>query len=92
MIAHYLWTFLLRLKSDAFTVLSNFFAYVSTQFRRTIKSVQCDNGREFDKAFSRAFLSHGVLLQMSCPYASPQNGKVKRIIRSTNNVLRSLLF
>jgi hypothetical protein len=27
---HYLWTFLLKLKSDIFTTLSNFFAYVST--------------------------------------------------------------
>jgi hypothetical protein len=38
------------------------------------------------------FLSHGVLLQMSYPYTSPQNGKAERIICSTNNVIRSLLF
>ena len=29
---------------------------------------------------------------MSCPYTSPQNGRAERIIRSTNNILRSLLF
>jgi histone deacetylase 1/2 len=29
---------------------------------------------------------------MSCPYTSAQNGKAERIIRSTNNVIRSLLF
>jgi hypothetical protein len=29
---------------------------------------------------------------MSCPYTSPQNGKVKRIIRTINNMLCSLLF
>jgi hypothetical protein len=29
---------------------------------------------------------------MFCPYTSPQNGKAKRIIRSINNVIRSLLF
>jgi hypothetical protein len=29
---------------------------------------------------------------MSCPYTSPQNGKAERIIRSINNVVRSLLF
>ena len=29
---------------------------------------------------------------MSCPYSSPQNGKAEHIIRSTNNVVRSLLF
>jgi hypothetical protein len=29
---------------------------------------------------------------MSCPYTSPQNGKAECIIRSINNVVRSLLF
>ena len=29
---------------------------------------------------------------MSCPYTSAQNGKAERIIRTTNNVVRSLLF
>jgi hypothetical protein len=29
---------------------------------------------------------------MSCPYTSPQNGKAERIIRTINNMLRSLLF
>ena len=29
---------------------------------------------------------------MSCPYTSPQNGKAERIIRTTNDVIRSLLF
>lgn len=26
------------------------------------------------------------------PHTSPQNGKAERIIRTTNNILRSLLF
>jgi hypothetical protein len=47
---HYLWTFLQKLKSDTFTTLSNFFAYVSTQFDRTVKAIQCDNGREFNNS------------------------------------------
>jgi hypothetical protein len=29
---------------------------------------------------------------MSCPYTSPQNGKTKRMIRTTNDVMLSLLF
>lgn len=91
--SHYLWTFPLHLKSDTFSTLANFFSYVHTQFGVTVKGVQCDNGREFDNFSARTFfLSHGVHLHMSCPYTSPQNGKVERIIRSTNNVVRSLLF
>jgi hypothetical protein len=90
---HSLWTFPLKLKSDTFTTLSNFFAYVSNQFGRKIKVIQCDNGREFDNSSTRIFLlSNGTQLRMSCPYTSPQNGKVERIIRSINNVIRTLLI
>jgi hypothetical protein len=29
---------------------------------------------------------------MSCPYTFAQNGKAERVIRTTNNTVRSLLF
>jgi hypothetical protein len=90
---HYLWTFPLKLKSDTFTTLSNFFAYVSTQFGRTVKAIQCDNGCEFDNSSTRIFLlSNDTQIWMSCPYMSLQNGKAKRIIRSVDNVIRTLLI
>jgi hypothetical protein len=61
--SQFIWTFPLRLKSDTFPTLSHFFSYVLTQFNFTIKSVQCDNGREFDNSASRAFfLAKGVSL------------------------------
>src|SRR6185312_4480952 len=90
--SHYSWTFPLRAKSETFPTL-HFFAWVSTQFGLTIKTVQCDNGREFDNSTSRSFfLSRGVQLRMSCPYTSPQNGKAERMIRTTNDVVRTLLI
>jgi transposase InsO family protein len=90
---HYLWIFPLKQKSDTFTTLSNFFAYVATQFSYTIKAIQCDNGREFDNSSTRTFLlSKGAQLRMSCPYTSPQNGKVERIIHTINNVIRTLVI
>jgi hypothetical protein len=36
---HYLWTFPFKLKSDTFTILSNFFADVATQFGSTDKAI-----------------------------------------------------
>jgi hypothetical protein len=90
---HFVWTFPLCIQSDNFSTLSKNFAYVSTQFDRTIKAVQCDNGREFDNASSSAFFTtNRVILQMSCPYTSPQDGKVERILHTINNMMRSLLF
>ena len=93
MISHYSWTFPLRAKSEAFPTPLHFFAWVSAQFGLTIKAVQCDNGREFDNTASRSFfLSRGVQLRMPCPYTSSQNGKAERMIRTTNNIMRTLLF
>jgi hypothetical protein len=90
---HYLWTFPLKLKSDTFTTLSNSFAYVSTQFGRTVKAIKCNNEREFYNSSTRIFLlSNGTQLRMSCPYTSPQNGKVVCIIHSVNNIIRTLLI
>jgi hypothetical protein len=69
---HYLWTFHLKLKSDTFTTLSNLFAYVSNQFGRKVKAIQCDNGREFDISSTRIILlSNSIQLRMLCPYTSP---------------------
>lgn len=91
--SHFTWTFPLRLKSDTFQALSDFFAHVRTQFGCTIKSIQCDNGREFDNSSSHTFfLSHGATMRMSCPHTSPQNGRAERIIRTTNDIMRTLMF
>ena len=48
---------------------------------------------EFDNSTSRSFfLSRGVQLRMSCPYTSPQNGKAERMLRTTNDFVRTFLI
>jgi histone deacetylase 1/2 len=90
---HYLWTFPLKLKSETFSTLHNFHTYVLTHFNSRIQFVQCDNGREFDNNAARSFfLEHGVHLRLSCPHTSQQNGKAEQVIRSINNIMRTLLF
>jgi IS30 family transposase len=91
--SHFVWTFSLRIKSDTFSTLSKNFAYVSRQFGCTIKVIQCDNGREFDNASSHAFFTTNVVIvRMSCPYTSPQNGKTKRILRTHYNNMTYDIF
>jgi hypothetical protein len=91
--SHFLWTFPLRLKSDTFPTLTHFFPWVSTQFRRPVPALQCDNGREFDNNASRSFfLTHGIQLRLSCPYTSAQNDRAERMICTTTNMLCCLLF
>jgi hypothetical protein len=91
--SHFLWTFPLRLKSDTFTTLTNFFAWVSFQFHRPVRALQCDNGCEFDNHASRSFfLTLGVQLRLSCPYTSAQNGRAERMICTTTNMIHCLLY
>jgi hypothetical protein len=79
---HFVCTFPLWVKSDTSSTLSKK-SLVSTRFGRTIKCIQCDNGRAFDNANSRAFfVTSGVILRISYPYTSLQNGKVEHILRT----------
>jgi hypothetical protein len=90
--SHFLWTFPLPMKSDTFPTLTHFFVRVSTEFRRPVRDLQCDNNREFDNSASRSFFpSHDVQLRLSCPYTS-QNGRAEWIIRTTTNMICCLLF
>jgi hypothetical protein len=57
------------------------------------KCVQCDNRSKFyNSSLWEFFLAHGVQLRMSCLYTSSQNGKAECMMRTTNNIVRTLLF
>jgi histone deacetylase 1/2 len=88
--SHYSWTFPLRNKSDTCAIIQNFVEFVRTQFHVTIQSMQCDNGGEFLTNTLRAFFAHHeIAFRLSCPHTSPQNGKAERLIRTTNDIIRT---
>lgn len=90
---HFMWTFPLRIKSDVFPTFVRFYTYISTHFSSPLKSLQYDNGKEFDNTPLHSFLSsHSVLYRLSCPHTSQQNGKAERAIRTTNDVLLTHLY
>lgn len=90
---HYVWTITLKFKSQVYLTLLHFYAYVKTQFERPIKSFQIDHGREFDNNnFKQFCLNNGMVLRFSCPHTSSQNGKAERMLRTLNNIKRTLLF
>jgi histone deacetylase 1/2 len=92
-LTHYTWTFPLHAKSDVYACLLAFHAYVQTQFQLPLLALQTDNGKEFDNiALRRHCEHHGIVLRLSCPYTSSQNGKAERIIRTLNDCIRSLLL
>ncbi|GJT59660.1 ribonuclease H-like domain-containing protein [Tanacetum coccineum] len=91
--SQYVWVYPLVRKSDVLSKFMLFRNFVHTQFKCEIKSFQCDHGGEFDNhTFHKLFASHGIQFRFSCPKTSQQNGKSKRMIRTINNLIRTLLF
>jgi hypothetical protein len=39
-----------------------------------------------------SFLARGTTYHLSCPYTSSQNGKAERVIRTTNDIMHTLLL
>ncbi|GKE05777.1 ribonuclease H-like domain-containing protein [Tanacetum coccineum] len=91
--SHYVWVYPLLRKSDLFDTFVTFRAYVNQQFNVDIKALQCDHGGEFDNArFHTLFRQNGIQFRFSCPKTSQQNGKSERMLRTLNNITRTLLF
>jgi transposase InsO family protein len=91
--SHYCWSFPLRHKSEVHRHIVDFIAYAQTQFATTPKSFQADNGTEFVNTATTSYLaSCGISLRLSCPYTSAQNGKAERMLRTTNNTIRTMLL
>jgi hypothetical protein len=91
--SRYTWTFPLRFKSDVASTICDFYHYALNQFHLSIQCIQCDNGREFDNAELRSYLSvKGIVLCLSCPHTSAQNGKAEHGLRSINDIFHTLLF
>jgi hypothetical protein len=91
--SHYFWSFPLHKKSDVYPTFVAFHAFVTTHFNLPIRTIQCDNGKEFDNTkLNTFFQTHGTVFRFFCPYTSQQNGKAERAICTTNDGIRCLLF
>jgi hypothetical protein len=89
----YIWTFPIQQKSDVFPIIMDFFSYVQTQFGLPILALQTNNGKEYDTYALHHFLSNrGVVLRLSCPNTSQQNGKAERVLRTLNDCVRTMLI
>ncbi|GJT12783.1 ribonuclease H-like domain-containing protein [Tanacetum coccineum] len=91
--SHFVWVYSLHKKSDLFDNFVAFRAYVNKQFNVDIKALQCDHGGEYDNIrFHDLFRQNGIQFRFSCPRTSQQNGKSERMLRTINNLIRTLLF
>ncbi|GJR79239.1 ribonuclease H-like domain-containing protein [Tanacetum coccineum] len=91
--SQFVWVYPLVNKSDVISKFVLFRNYVRTQFQCEIKSFQCDHGGEFDnRRLHTLFAQNGIQFRFSCPQTSQQNGKSERMVRTINNLIRTLLF
>ncbi|GJZ10063.1 ribonuclease H-like domain-containing protein [Tanacetum coccineum] len=91
--SQFVWAYPLLNKSDVLSKFVLFRKFVHTQFKCEIKSFQCDHGGEFDNhALRKLFNDNGIQFRFSCAKTSQQNGKSERMIRTINNLIRTLLF
>ncbi|GKC52659.1 ribonuclease H-like domain-containing protein [Tanacetum coccineum] len=90
---HFVWIYPLHKKSDLFDTFVAFRAYVNKQCNVDIKALQCDHGGEYDNTrFHDLFRQNGIQFRFSCPRTSQQNDKSERMLRTINNLIRTLLF
>ena len=91
--SQFIWVYPLHRKSDTLSKFIHFSTYVQTQFHCKIKSLQCDNGGEYvNRAFKTYIDEMGTSFRFSCPYTSQQNRKAERMLRTINNLIRTLLI
>ncbi|GKE07650.1 ribonuclease H-like domain-containing protein, partial [Tanacetum coccineum] len=91
--SQFVWVYPLINKPDVLSKFVLFRTYVRTQFNCEIRSLQCDHGGEFDNHnLHKLFADNGIQFRFSCPKISQQNGKSERMVRTINNLIRTLLF
>jgi histone deacetylase 1/2 len=89
---NFLWTFPISRKSQVFETFKSLTKLIQTHFLQNVKSFQCDNGGEYiNELFRKYCTDHGLIFRFSCPHSSSQNGKAERKIRTTNNMIRTML-
>ncbi|KAJ9556387.1 LOW QUALITY PROTEIN: hypothetical protein OSB04_011001 [Centaurea solstitialis] len=90
--SQFTWAYPLKYKSETFTMFTGFHTYIQTQFNKSIKTLQCDMGGDFDNTSFKTFAhSHGFQFRFSCPQTSQQNEKSERMIRRLNEIMLTLL-
>lgn len=83
---------IMRNKEKAASKILEYCAYVKTQFKKTVKIVKSDNGREYvNKKLKNVLAKNGTLLELTAPYNPKQNGKAECEIRTLTERARSML-
>ncbi|KAJ9554040.1 hypothetical protein OSB04_018085 [Centaurea solstitialis] len=90
--SRYMWSFLLKHKSDAFGVIKRFKTAIENRTSKEIKTFHTDRGGEFTSHdFNRFCDQEGIARMLTAPYAPQQNGIVERRNRTLLEMTRCLM-
>ena len=88
----YMWSILLKDKSEAFERFKIFKALVEKEVNKKIVTLRTDRGGEFtSKGFQEFCNSNGIKRHLTAPYTPQQNGVVERRNRTLMEMTRSML-
>jgi len=91
--SRYTWLYLLKHKSDVFSVFKDLIAIIKNKFGKTIKILCSDNGTEYvNQEFGHFLASNGIEHQTTCVNTPEQNGVAEHKNRHLLEVARSLMF
>lgn len=87
-----MWIYLLKEKSEAFSVFRKFKMMVEKRTENSIKMLRTDRGGEFcSKEFTKYCEEVGIIRQFTAPYTPQQNRVVERRNRTVAAMIRSFL-
>ncbi|KAG7598928.1 Zinc finger CCHC-type [Arabidopsis suecica] len=90
--SRYMWSILLKEKSEAFEKFKKFKSLVEQETGVTIKTFRTDRGGEFVSQEFQAFCDNaGIQRHLTAPYTPQQNGVVERRNRTLMEMTRSIL-
>lgn len=88
----YMWTILMKEKSDAFEKFKAFKTMIEQQTQKKIKTLRADRGGEFTSTEFQCFCEKsGIQRHLTAPYTPQQNGVVERRNRTLLEMTRSIL-
>jgi len=91
--SHCTWLFLMKNRSELFSIFEQFYREIKTQFSVFIRTLRSDNAHEyFPHQFQNFMSSNGILHQTSCPHTPQQNGVAERKKRHLIETTRTLLL
>ena len=86
------WVYTLKRKSDTFTAFTKFVALVENETGKKLKALRSDNGGEYlSKEFEEFCEAKGIQRVLSAQYDPPQNGTAKKMFRTIQEKVRSML-